>query len=55
MKSIERAVENARGLILDAERYIWAHPETGYKEFETSNILPKNLRRSDISLHTLRG
>ena len=39
MKDIVRAVENYRELILDAERYIWAHPETGYKEFESSKYM----------------
>ena len=39
MKDIRRAVESQRELILEAERYIWAHPETGYKEFETSKYL----------------
>ena len=39
MKDIVRAVDAHRQKILDAERYIWAHPETGYKEFETSKYL----------------
>jgi len=39
MKDIVRAVDSHRQKILDAERYIWAHPETGYKEFETSKYL----------------
>lgn len=39
MKDINKAVDKYRQLILDAERYIWAHPETGYKEFETSKYL----------------
>lgn len=39
MKDIINAVENNRQLILDAERYIWKHPETGYKEFETSKYM----------------
>ncbi len=34
-----RAVEKHRSLILDAERYIWQHPETGYREVETSAYL----------------
>ena len=33
------AVEKHRALILDAERYIWAHPETGYREKMTSAYL----------------
>ena len=38
-KIISEAVERHRQEILDAERYIWAHPETGYKEFETSKYM----------------
>ena len=33
------AVEKHRALILEAERYIWANPETGYKEFRTSQYM----------------
>lgn len=36
MKDINMAVEKHRQLILDTERYIWKHPETGYKEYKTS-------------------
>ncbi len=36
MKELNFAVEKHEQLILEAERYIWKHPETGYKEFETS-------------------
>lgn len=39
MKNINTAVDKYRNMILEAERYIWAHPETGYKEFETSRYL----------------
>ena len=39
MKDIKNAVEKYRSLILAAERYIWENPETGYKEFKTSNYL----------------
>ena len=42
MKDINMAVEKHRQLILDTERYIWKHPETGYKEFETSKYLEEN-------------
>ena len=41
MNRISPAVEKHRQLILDSERYIWAHPETGYKEFETSAYMEK--------------
>ena len=36
MKDIIAAVEKHQQMILDAERYIWKHPETGYKEYKTS-------------------
>ena len=36
MKDLIKAVDKNRQLILDAERYIWKNPETGYKEFKTS-------------------
>ncbi|MBE6702267.1 MAG: amidohydrolase [Ruminococcaceae bacterium] len=39
MQNIIGAVEKHRQQILDAERWIWAHPETGYKEFETSKYM----------------
>ncbi|MBR2432406.1 MAG: amidohydrolase, partial [Clostridia bacterium] len=42
MKDIAKAVDKYRELILEAERYIWNHPETGYKEFETSKYLEEN-------------
>ena len=39
MKKIVEAVEKNKALILEAERYIWANPETGYKEFKTSKYM----------------
>ena len=39
MDKISNAVEKYRQLILDAERYIWKNPETGYKEVKTSKYL----------------
>lgn len=36
MKALAAAVEKNKQLILDTERYIWQHPETGYKEYQTS-------------------
>ncbi len=41
MQKIIAAVEKHTQLILDAERYIWKHPETGYKEIETSKYIEK--------------
>ena len=39
MKDIIRAVDENRELILEAERYIWKNPETGYKEVKTNAYL----------------
>lgn len=36
MKELDAVVEKHIQLIFDTERYVWQHPETGYKEFETS-------------------
>ena len=41
MKNFNSAVEKHRELILAAERYIWKHPETGYKEYETDAYMKK--------------
>ena len=41
MQKLFDAVEKNRVLILEAERYIWANPETGYKEFKTSEYMEK--------------
>ena len=32
-------VEKHRQIILDAERWLWAHPQTGYTEWEAHNYL----------------
>lgn len=37
--SYQTAVDKYRKLILDAEDYIWANPETGYREVKTSKYM----------------
>jgi amidohydrolase len=39
MEKLLKSVDKYRQLILDAERYIWANPETGYKEVKTTKYL----------------
>lgn len=39
MEILAKAVEKHSQLILDAERHIWANPETGYKEVKTSKYM----------------
>ena len=44
IQKIINAVEKHRELILEAERYIWKNPETGYKEFKTSAYMEEKFR-----------
>ena len=39
MQTLLQAVDKHRAAILEAERYIWKHPETGYREIKTSKYL----------------
>ena len=50
MKKIIVAVDKYRSLILEADRYIWKNPETGYKEYKTSAYMESKFRElgSDI-------
>ena len=50
MKDILTAVEKYRQLILDAERFIWQHPETGYKETQTSAYMAEEFERLGYKL-----
>lgn len=50
VKNIERAVEKHREEILAAERYIWQHPETGYKEWKTDAYLKELYRKLGYEL-----
>ena len=44
IQKIIEAVDKHRDLILEAERYIWKNPETGYKEFKTSAYMEEKFR-----------
>lgn len=44
MKLIRDTVESYRALILEAERYIWQNPETGYREVKTSSYMAEKFR-----------
>ena len=55
MKDIIAAVEKYQNLILDAERYIWQHPETGYKEFKTSAYMADVFERLGYDLVMAEG
>ncbi len=53
MSDLERllkSVEKHRDLIFAAEKYIWRHPETGYKEWKTSAYLEAEFEKLGYSL-----
>jgi len=45
MEKINKAIDKYRKLILEAERYIWKHPETGYREVKTSKYMADNFEK----------
>ena len=49
------AVEKHRTKILEAERYIWQNPETGYKEFKTSKYLAEKFEALGYNLTYAEG
>lgn len=49
-KKLLDSVEKHRQLILEAERYIWKHPETGYKEWKTSAYLESEFEKLGYTL-----
>ena len=51
MQKLRSAVDKHRKLILDAERYIWKNPETGYKEFKTSKYLAEKFEQLGYKLN----
>ena len=55
MKDIVNAIEQYRELIFTAERWIWAHPETGYREVETSAYMAEQFRSLGYELTMADG
>jgi len=55
MKKITAAVEKYRALILDAERYVWQNPETGYKEVKTSKYMAEKFESLGYKLTYAEG
>ena len=54
-EKILEAVDKHQQLILDAERYIWKNPETGYKEFKTSKYMKENFEKLGYELTLADG
>lgn len=55
MQNIISAVESYRDMILDAERYIWRNPETGYREYKTSAFMEQKFSELGYSLTKAEG
>ena len=50
MDKISKAVESYKNLILEVERFVWAHPETGYREVVTSSYLAEQFQKLGYDL-----
>ena len=50
MPNIITAVEKHRALMLAAERRIWSHPETGYKEYKTTAYMAEQFEKLGYKL-----
>ncbi|MBR5870299.1 MAG: amidohydrolase [Clostridia bacterium] len=55
MEKFIRAVDENRARILAAERYIWANPETGYKEIKTSAYMAEQFEALGCTLTYANG
>ena len=55
MNKLAMSVDKHRNLIYDAEKYIWANPETGYKEKKTSAYMESHLRKMGYDLVMAEG
>lgn len=55
MRDIIAAAEKHTKLMLDAERYIWQNPETGYKEYKTSAYMAQIFRDLGYELTEAEG
>ena len=50
MQTLINAVEKYRNLIFEAERHIWKHPETGYREVKTSAYMEEKFEELGYAL-----
>ena len=51
MQDLIHAVDKNRQLILDTERFVWQHPETGYKEEKTNQYMAEQFEKLGYELH----
>ena len=55
MKDVLKIADEYKTLILEAERYIWNNPETGYKEIKTSAYMAKAFESLGYKLNYAEG
>ncbi|MBR5445756.1 MAG: amidohydrolase [Clostridia bacterium] len=55
MEMIKNAVEKYRDMILEAERFVWKHPETGFRETVTSGYMEEKFRALGYELTMAEG
>lgn len=55
MKNYNEIVEKYRDIIIDAQNYIWANAETGYKEFKTSKYMEDAFEKLGYTLTKAEG
>ena len=48
---IVKNVDQNKQMILDAERWLWAHPQTGYTEWEANGYLTEKFEALGYELH----
>jgi len=55
MSKLSALTEKYRQLILDAEKYIWQHPETGYREEKTSAYMAEEFKKLGYEVTKAEG
>ena len=55
MEKLLNAVEKHTDLMLEAERYIWENPETGYKEYKTNAYMQEQFEKLGYTLTKAEG
>lgn len=55
MQKLNEAVDKHKELILATEKFVWEHPETGYKEFETSAYMAETFRKLGYDIVEAEG
>ena len=55
LSNLSSLAEKYRELIFDAEKYIWQHPETGYKEVKTSAYMAEEFRKLGYDINLADG